>query len=476
MSMLRRHSFIIMAVMVSFLALNRGTLAAGPQPPKGKRVLRVSLPQSVVMALKNNRPLQTARRAISNAASNYRAAKAGYYPQVVGSFTSAQNLNTVVVGTTLESIQTFDAGLNITATMPLDLSGAIGRSVQQALIGFITSKASYVTASQSLVAQVYQQYYEVLRAQQAIKIDQAQVDQTAEQLRIAQERLKTGRVPEVDVLTAKVQFDNARQNLKADEGQLEIAKSQLRNTLVVDQDVDLIPTDHLTFQPENFMFEKAFREALQTRVEMKSARLSLESARIALRSAYDAYKPTLSVTAGYGYNVAGRNPPEAWRDRPSGATGAIGGSINIPIFIFDGGVIRENKYRAMVGIDQAEANWKELEESISLQIKNNLTVLDNSRERVEIVRSSINLAQETLRIAEMRYSLGVASYLEVTDARNNLRTAELNYLNALIQYNNAKVAVLQAIGRPLVSPATLESYSPLSSLEGEQKILNSKPH
>ena len=97
-------------------------------------------------------------------------------------------------------------------------------------------------------------------------------------------------------------------------------------------------------------------------------------------------------------------------------------------------------------------------------------------ERVEIVRSSINLAQETLRIAEMRYSLGVASYLEVTDARNNLRTAELNYLNALIQYNNAKVAVLQAIGRPLVSPATLESYSPLSSLEGEQKILNSKPH
>ncbi|MEJ2671841.1 MAG: TolC family protein [Deltaproteobacteria bacterium] len=466
--------FTIMAVMVTLLTVNRGPLAAGTQPSNAKRVLRLSLSQSVILALKNNRPLQTSRRAISTAASNYRAAKAGYYPVVEAAVTGSQNLQTIAVNQEIESVQTFTAGFNITATMPLDFSGAIGRSVQQALISFITSKASYVTASQNLIAQVYQQYYELLRAKQAIKIDQAQVDQTADQLRIAQERLKTGRVPEVDVLTAKVQYDNARQNLKVDEGELEIAKSQLRNTLVVSQTVDIIPTDHLTFKPEKFKFEKAIREAMHNRVEIKSARLSLQAARIALKSAYDAYLPTFSLSLGYGYNIDGRNPVEAWQLRPRGATAAVGGTINIPIFIFDGGVIRENKVRAMIGIEQADANWKESRETVSLEVKNNLTLLDNSRERVEIVQSSINLAKESLRIAEMRYSMGVTSYLELTDARNNLRTAELNFLNALISYNNAKVNVLRVMGRPLFNPSAQESASPLTTLDDEKKILDTK--
>ena len=154
--------------------------------------------------------------------------------------------------------------------MPLDLSGAIGRAVQQALIGFVKAKTSYVVQSQALVAQVPPEYHDLLRARETVKIDRVQLDQTGEQLRIAEERLKTGRVPEVDVLTAKVQFDNTRQTLKVNEGLEEIAKSQLRNTLVIEQSVDIIPTDHLSFHPEKFMFEPALKEALENRVEVKS--------------------------------------------------------------------------------------------------------------------------------------------------------------------------------------------------------------
>jgi outer membrane protein TolC len=278
----------------------------------------------------------------------------------------------------------------------------------------------------------------------------------------------------VDVLTAKVQFDNARQTLKVNEGAFEIAKSQLRNTLVVEQDVDIIPTDQLTFLPEKMSFETALKEALENRVEIKSARLSLESARISLKSTYDPYLPTLSVSAGYGYNITGRNPDESWRNRPNDPTYAGGFSVNVPIFIFDGGVIRESKVQALIGIEQAEANLKESQETVSFDVKNTLTVLDNSRERVEIGQASIDLARETLRIAEMRYSLGVSSYLEITDARNNLRTAELNFLSAIIGFNNAKINVYRALGRPLISVSTLELSAPLPSLEGEKKILDDK--
>jgi outer membrane protein len=465
----------ILTVTVALLIFVRTSFGiAAPELSNGKRALALSLPQAVALALKNNRKLETARRDINTATSSYRAAKAGYYPNLTVNLASDQNLITSATTTGFEASQVYSGGLNLTASMPLDLSGAIGRAVQQALIGFVKAKTSYVVQSQALVAQVYQEYHDLLRAKETVKIDQLQLDQTGEQLRIAEERLKTGRVPEVDVLTAKVQFDNTRQTLKVNEGLEEIAKSQLRNTLVIEQSVDIIPTDHLSFHPEKFMFEPALKEALENRVEVKSARLSLESARISLKSTYDPYLPSLNFSFGYGYNIAGRSPRDAWQQRPVGASSSYGANILVPLLIFDGGIIRENKVRALIGIDQAEANLKDSQETISFEVKNNLTVLDNSRERVEIGQASINLAKETLRIAEMRYSLGVAGYLELTDARNNLRTAELNFLGALIEYNNAKINAYRVLGRSLINLSTSELSAPLPSLQSEKKILDGK--
>jgi outer membrane protein TolC len=177
----------------------------------------------------------------------------------------------------------------------------------------------------------------------------------------------------------------------------------------------------------------------------------------------------LSVSAGYGYNIAGRNPIDSWQQRPTEPTYSAGASIKVPLLIFDGGIIRENKVRALIGIEQAEANLKESQETIAFEVKNNLIAMDNSRERVEIGQSSVDLARESLRIAEMRYGLGVSSYLEVTDARNNLRTAEINNLSAIINYNNAKINVYRVLGRPLINLSTSELSAPLPTLEGEKK-------
>jgi outer membrane protein TolC len=452
-----RSYLATIALTIFLLVIARTTLAVGPEPQRGRETIELSLPQAVALALKNNLNLQTSRRNVNRAASNYRTAKAGYSPNIDIAVTGNQGFQSILVNDRLEYTQAFTAGFNITATMPLDLSGAIGRAVQQALINFITIKTNYAIAGQDLIVQTYREYYDVLRGQASIKIDQGQVDQTLEQLRIARERLKAGRVPEVDVITAQVQYDNARQNLKISEGNLELAKSRLRNTLLLPQKVDLIPTDRLTFQPEKFSFEQSLEEAEKNRPEIKIARLGQESAQIALRSTYDPYRPTLSLNANYGYNVAGLSPRDAWEQRPPNFTHSYSVAFRIPLLIFDGGIIRESKYRALVDIDQAKANIKDAQENVSFEVKNTLTALDNSRERVEIGKASIKLAQESLKIAEMRYGTGATGYLEVTDARNNLRTAELNFLDALIQYSNAKINVYRTLGRSLINESSLQS-------------------
>jgi outer membrane protein TolC len=350
-------------------------------------------------------------------------------------------------------VNQFSSGLNVSFNMPLDLSGSIGRSVQQAVISLISAKGSYVQQGQTLAVSVYTQYYNLVQSRETVIIDQANVDAAREQLRIAQARLKAGRVPEVDVLTATVQLDNARQGLKSDEGNYENAKAGLRNTLVIDQEVDINPTDKVTFSPETFAYESAAKEAEMNRVEMQAARLSLESAKISLKSTYDPYLPSMSVSGNWGYNTSGRNPDDAFRlqNRPLEASWVVTASLNIPIFIFDGGVNKERKFQAVNGIEQAEANLLQQKESIDLEVKSELTNLNIAQDRVKIVEGSIKLARESLRITELRYRMGLAGYLEVTDARNNLRNAELNLLGAIITHSNSKVRMYSALGRAMIT-------------------------
>ena len=388
----------------------------------------LTIDQAIEIALEKNRDLQSARRTVSIAASNYRSAKSAYYPTVTGGLVSSYGAGDP--GEDIGIKRLYTGGADITLSIPLDLSGAIDRNVQQTLNSLLVAKSEYINASQQLVVTVYTEYYAVLRASETIAINRAQVEYARDQLKIAEARSKTGRVPEVDVLTAKVQLNNEEYSLKVSEGEYQISLANLKNTLQLAQATKIITISKLNFEPVFFNYDASFEEGLQQRLEIKIAQLNLDSAKIALKSTYDPYMPTLNVSGNYGYAVSGPNVQDAFANRPDNPGWGTTVSINVPIFIFDGGATRETSIRAAISIRQAESDLEGTKDNISLEIRNELTSLENARERVRIMEDSSALAKESLRITELRYQVGKTSFLELSDARNNLRTSEVNYLDA----------------------------------------------
>ena len=440
------------AVSPAPAAAQKNTLISERSSGEKAYTLELTIEQAVEMALQKNRAFQTARRSLSAAASSYRSALSQYYPTITGGLTgSYAGSHSGSQGAATGIDKLISSGLEIGASLPLDLSGSINRSVQQALNSLLISKAQYVSASQDLVVLVYNEYYSALRANETIAINKAQVEYARDQLKIAEANLRAGRVPEVDVLTAKVQLRNEEQNLKASEGDYEIRLANLKNTLLLDQQTKLIPVSKLEYVPEFFNYETSVEEGMQKRLEVKIAELNLENAKIALKSTYDPYRPTLSVTGSYGYAVSGPNTSDAWDSRPDEPSWAATASISVPIFIFDGGATRESITRANISVSQAQSDFDQVKDDIQLEIRNELTSLENSSERVKIMQDSAALAKESLRITELRYQLGKTNYLELTNARNNLRQSELNYLDALIEYNLSIIRYDRALGRPLVN-------------------------
>ena len=61
----------------------------------------------------------------------------------------------------------------------------------------------------------------------------------------------------------------------------------------------------------------------------------------------------------------------------------------------------------------------------------------------------MNQAEEDYKIAQVRYSAGVGTNLDVMDAEEKLTTARTNYSTALYNYNTSKASLDKAMGSPI---------------------------
>jgi outer membrane protein TolC len=106
-------------------------------------------------------------------------------------------------------------------------------------------------------------------------------------------------------------------------------------------------------------------------------------------------------------------------------------------FRVDASKARENQ-----AIDAA----KELNDQITLEIKNAYLVLQETEKQIAVSQKVIEQAEENFRISEERYKERVATSTEVLDAQTLLTRAKADYANALGDYNINYARLQRAMG------------------------------
>jgi len=87
-----------------------------------------------------------------------------------------------------------------------------------------------------------------------------------------------------------------------------------------------------------------------------------------------------------------------------------------------------------------------LRQTIHKEVQQSYLVLEEAEERISTTRLTIRQAEENSRIASGRYSAGVGSPVEVTDADTLLIQAKASHIQALYDYRMARTTIEQAIG------------------------------
>jgi outer membrane protein TolC len=123
---------------------------------------------------------------------------------------------------------------------------------------------------------------------------------------------------------------------------------------------------------------------------------------------------------------------------------SVGVTLTFPLFT--GLSTKYQVDEAKANLDVFKANEDLLMQKVYLQVESAYLSLKEAAERISAGKIIVKQAEETVELAKGRYSAGVGSSIEITDAMITLNNAKMTYITALSDYSVAQANLEKAMG------------------------------
>src|SRR5208337_993070 len=417
----------------------------------------LTLEASIDIALKNSIVINIAKEGSYGASAQKKEAFTGFLPKFSTSY-SYERLNTAPfmrfvgilppLSTLIPNGTEITAGTQnnynwaIEAKQPLFAGGGILANYQASIIGEDAAHLEETAKYQDVVQDVKIAYFNILRAQRIQDAARQSVEMLTAHRDVAQDYFKVGMIPKNDLLHAEVELANGKQALIRAQNAVELAKSSFNTVLKHKIFTPVEVVDIFNYQPLKQSFEECLNIARQTRPELKISSLRAEQAGKVVNVAQSDYFPTLSLVGNY--SRFGDNPSVSGSDYQNQESWYVMGVASWNFWEWGKTKFRVDASKAKE--NQALEATKELNDQITLEIKNAYLILQETESQIVVWQKVIEQAEENFRISEERYKERVATSTEVLDAQTLLTKAKSEYANALGDYNVNYAKLQRAMG------------------------------
>jgi outer membrane protein TolC len=267
-------------------------------------------------------------------------------------------------------------------------------------------------------------------AEAQVKTGQALFDKASDQL-------KAGVSPAIDSLRARVELQSRQQQAIVARNNFAKQKLALVRAIGLPVGQEIALTDKAPYEPlAAWSLETSLQRAYLTRSDYLAAAQQVRAAELLRKAATAEHLPSLFMSASYG--DLGITPGE------SHGTFAVTGGLHIPIFA--GGKAHADALQSEAQLRQSKQQLENLRAQIEYEVRVALLDLAAAAEQVEVARSSVDLAGQTMTQAQDRFTSGVADNLEVVQAQEAVAAANESYISSLYAHNLAKVELARAVG------------------------------
>ncbi|MCC6245121.1 MAG: TolC family protein [Gemmatimonadaceae bacterium] len=496
---MRLQSFALTcAAALSVAVTSSLTAQATPSVAPGG-VLTMS--DALALARRNNPSLQNSINARRTAAAQVRAANGALLPSV----------STSLGGGYREGRQTFFQGQAFGSTndqLSSDISGQASMNLSLATLNDRKAARSSQNATEADIAAAEQnvrntvstQYISALQAQARAALQDTLVATTAVQLQLAQARLQVGSGTQLDVQRAEVA-----------NGQQRVAALNQRNQAAIEivrlfQQIGIEPVANVRLDsnlpaPPALTLPEILTMARKSNPQLDALRAREQAAEFGAKSARSAYFPSLSLSAGLSaftnrftntgllitQGQASTASSKASCIRSEEVRAAVGlpnglatcnsiaftpaqeaairesqgkypfsftrnpyslnASLSLPIF---------NGFRREQQIEQASVQRRNAENDVrgqELRVVADVTAaflsLTTAQQTVALQEQNVTTARTALALAQERYRVGLASIVDLQQARGDYERAETDRITAVYDVQRAFSTLEAAVGRPL---------------------------
>jgi outer membrane protein TolC len=296
---------------------------------------------------------------------------------------------------------------------------------------------SYKDARDLVVLATGNAYLQALAGAARVETAESQVKNAQALHDKAVDQQNAGLSPAIDTLRARVELQTRQQQLIVSRNDYAKQKLALVRAigLPTGQEIGLTskaPYDSLT----TLGIEESLQRAYASRSDYLAAVQQVRAAEHYRKGAFAEYFPSIDMTADYG--DLGINLGN------SHGTFQVSGRLSIPIF--QGGKVHADVLQADATLRENRARLENLRGQIEYEVRTALLDLAAADEQVQVARSSVELAEQTLTQAHDRFSAGVTDNLEVVQAQESVAAAHESYISSLYAHNLAKLELVRAMG------------------------------
>lgn len=325
----------------------------------------------------------------------------------------------------------------------------------------LQARYGYLDQAQRLVEQIELAYLDLSRTREILQLRIEARELAKELLEANRDKFEAGIVPITEVQEAETAVAGRDEQVVFARQQAEAASHRIKGLLIISGG-DPLASGHLATEPlpavtEDWpVAEEALAAALNLRPDFQRRKLDIVDRDIRLQFFANQKLPRLDLLATLGINglsgearsTAAANSGDYWRslDRMSSADGYewfAGARLSYPL----GNRAAEARYRrADFEKRQALYGLQDLENSMEVEIRNALTAVARSHERVQVAERFQQLADTTLAQEMERMREGLSDTFRILDFQDNVIEARIRKTNAQVDFHQGLAGLYRAMG------------------------------
>jgi outer membrane factor, OMF family len=309
-------------------------------------------------------------------------------------------------------------------------SGRRGASIRKAEKELRSTELQLEIIVEEARLQTSTDYYDLQNRDAQVEIQKAAVEDAKQTLKDAELLKKAGLGTKFESLQAEVELAQAEQDLTTAIANQNIARRQLAQTLSVSDKTDLATADPIVEAGTwDLELPATIVQAFKNREELEQSLLLRDISDDDRTIALSQTRPTLSASADYILSDDFENEPDITDRYQLG--------LNLGWTFFDGGAARAGATQAEKDGEIAENQFANQRNQIRFGVEQAFFQLKANQNNIVTNTKGVELAEESLRLARLRFQSGVGTQTEVIDAQTELTRARGDRLTSIIEYNQS---------------------------------------